>query len=82
MKKNTLTIVWISLVILTVIEYLFTEISISTKLAFIGIMIASFLKYLGVAFQFLELKHAHSFWKSFAVIIVLVFFTVITVLYI
>ncbi len=82
MKKNsTLIFIWIILVVLTIVEYTFSEISTYSKLAFFGIIIASFIKYIGVAFQFLELKHAHPFWKSFSIIIVLLFITIITVLY-
>ena len=80
-KYNILTIIWILLVILTIVEYAFTEISVSTKIAFGGIMIASFFKYIGVAFEFLELRHAHPFWKYFTVSIVLLFFGIITILY-
>jgi len=80
-KKNMLLFTWIALIVLTAVEYAFSEISISTKIAFFGIMIASFIKYIGVAFEFLELKHAHPFWKSFSVIIVLLFITIMTVLY-
>jgi len=81
-KKNLLLIIWIMLVALTLVEYAFSEISTTSKLVFFGIMLASFIKYIGVAFEFLELKHAHSFWKSFSVIIVLIFITIITVLYV
>ena len=80
-KENILTIIWILLVILTILEYTFAEISLPTKIAFAGIMTASFIKYIGVAFQFLELKHAHSFWKFIAVAIVVVFVVMMTVIY-
>jgi hypothetical protein len=80
-KENILMITWIILVLLTVVEYAFTEISVSTKIAFGGILIASFIKYVGVAFEFLELKHAHPFWKYFTVTIVLAFFGLLTILY-
>ena len=80
-KENILTITWILLVILTIAEYTFAEISLPTKIAFFGIMTASFIKYIGVAFQFLELKHAHSFWKFIAVTIVVLFVVMMTVIY-
>ena len=80
-KKNILLFTWIALIVLTAVEYAFSEISTSAKIAFFGIMLASFIKYIGVAFEFLELKHAHPFWKSFSVIIVLLFVTIMTVLY-
>ena len=82
MKKKILTITWILLVILTIAEYTFAEISLPVKIAFAGIMLASFIKYIGVAFQFLELKHAHGFWKFIAVFIVIVFVTLMTVIFI
>ncbi len=80
-KNNILLIIWILLVVLTAVEYTFSEVFRYSKIAFFGIMLASFIKYIGVAFQFLELKHAHPFWKAFSVIIVLLFITIITVLY-
>lgn len=83
MKNNkTLTIVWILLVILTITEYSLSEISLPTKVVFFGILGASLLKYLGVAFEFLELKHAHGFWKFFTVTIVVIFFIILTIVYI
>jgi len=80
-KENILTITWILLVILTILEYTFAEISLPAKIAFGGIMTASFIKYIGVAFQFLELKHAHGFWKFIAVTIVVLFVVIMTVIY-
>jgi len=82
MKNNkSLTIIWVLLVVLTIVEYSFAEISMPTKVMFFGIMGASLLKYIGVAFEFLELKHAHGFWKFFTVFIVLAFMTLLTVVY-
>jgi hypothetical protein len=81
-NSKSLTIIWVLLVVLTLVEYSFTEISLPTKVMFFGIMGASLLKYIGVAFEFLELKHAHGFWKFFAVFIVLAFLTLLTVVYI
>ncbi len=81
-KKNILLIIWILLLVLTAVEYTFSEVFRYSKIAFFGIMLASFIKYIGVAFQFLELKNAHPFWKSLSVIIVLLFIIVITILYV
>ncbi len=80
-KEKILTITWITLVILTIIEYTFAELSISATLAFSGILLASFFKYIGVAFQFLELKHAHILWKFITVFIVVLFVILMTVIY-
>jgi energy-converting hydrogenase Eha subunit E len=82
MKKNILTITWILLVVLTIAEYTFAEISLPVKIAFAGIMLASFIKYIGVAFQFLELKHTHGFWKFIAVFIVITFVILMTAIFI
>ena len=81
-KKNILLTIWIMLIVLTAVEYSFSEINLSSKIVFFGIITASFIKYIGVAFEFLELKHAHAFWKSFSVIIVLLFVVIMTVLYV
>ena len=80
MKKNKLMTIWIALIILTFIEYAFAEIKVTPWLAFAVILLASFIKYLGVAFEFLELKHANSFWKFITVTIAIVFLSTITLI--
>jgi len=81
MKRETLVIVWIVLVVLTILEYTFAELKMPAIIAFAGILLASFIKYLGVAFEFLELKHAHPFWKFITVTIAVVFLSTITLIY-
>jgi hypothetical protein len=58
-KKLSLT--WISLIGLTVISALIANTSPSYA-AFLIIALAG-AKFLGIAFQFMELKKAHLFWK-------------------
>jgi len=58
-KKLSLT--WITLIGLTVISALFANTSLSYAAFFIIILAVA--KFLGIAFQFMELKKAHLFWK-------------------
>ncbi len=58
-KKLSLT--WISLIGLTVISALIANTSLS-YVPFLLISLAG-AKFLGIAFQFMELKKAHLFWK-------------------
>ena len=72
-KTSTLT--WIFLVVLTLITVLFSEMQ-GTHMVVL-IMILAGLKFLGVAFQFMELKRAHLFWKLLIVAYLVVFSTLL-----
>ena len=72
MKEAKLNLgLWITLVVLIVISSLFAE----NKSAFIipTLVTISAIKFLGVGFQFMEVKHAHIFWKILLFIFTLVF---------
>jgi hypothetical protein len=61
--KNSLILVYILLLIFTVTaSCLFNFLMVSAVVAPLIMVLASF-KFLLVAFQFMELKKAHSFWK-------------------
>ena len=62
MKKHVFLMVLIILLILTVISALvsYSQLLHGTKY----IMLLSALKFLAVAFYFMELRHAHSVWKA------------------
>ncbi|KAA3612992.1 MAG: hypothetical protein D8M58_11820 [Calditrichaeota bacterium] len=77
MKSNKIT--WIVLVVLTIIGYLFSDSSFSgTGLALLILSLYG-LKFLGIGFQYMELKDAHFAWKFLLPLIFLVFITFITI---
>ena len=69
MKKLTI-ITWIGLILLTIIVALFS--GFENNLGVFLIIGLSVIKFLAVAFEFMELKKTHSFWK-----ITLLFFIVV-----
>ena len=71
-------ITWIILLALTIISALLS----GFENKFVGFIIIALavIKFLGVAFQFMELKKAHSFWKSSIMIFVLIFTVLILIL--
>lgn len=73
MNKSTI-ITWVLLVILTIASALFSK--LDAKFVVVILMLFAVLKFIGVAFQFMELKKAHSFWK----IAILSFVFIFTVL--
>ncbi|MBP8793722.1 MAG: cytochrome C oxidase subunit IV family protein [Lutibacter sp.] len=64
MKVSKLTIVWISLLVLTICSAILSN---STTIAFASlfILILAAIKFMIVAFYFMEMKKAHVFWKIF-----------------
>ncbi|MDP1843863.1 MAG: hypothetical protein Q8K64_10615 [Sediminibacterium sp.] len=67
-NKNILT--WILLIVLTLIT---TIIAGMGSVAYLILVVAA-LKFLLIAFQFMEFKKAHLFWKA-TLVIVLIFIT-------
>jgi len=76
-KINTIT--WLALVTLIVISTLFSE--NGYKYSFVIISLLAVLKFLSVAFQFVEVKHAHLVWKIVSFLFVLVYLGGILILY-
>jgi hypothetical protein len=72
-KQNTIT--WLVLMVLTVIAGLVSSSSI-TYLVPVIILLAS-LKFIGVAFSFMEMKKANLFWKVLILAYLIVFCGVI-----
>ncbi|WP_339895910.1 cytochrome C oxidase subunit IV family protein [uncultured Algibacter sp.] len=60
--KNTATITWIILLVLTITSALVSK--LESKYVVFIILILSALKFFGIAFQFMEIKKAHVFWKT------------------
>jgi hypothetical protein len=76
MKKSTI-ITWTLLIVLTIASALVSKIN-GKYIVFI-ILLLAVLKFIGITFQFMELKKAHSFWKV-SVVVFLLLFTGIIVL--
>ena len=47
------------------------------KYAVVGILILSAIKFIGVAFEFMDLKVAHSFWKIAVTAYILIFLGIV-----
>lgn len=77
MKKKLFLKVWIILMVLTIVSAFVSE---SNMLyASIIVILLSVIKFLGVAFYFMDLKKAHVFWKS-SVLIFVILFSVISII--
>ncbi|PKP13558.1 MAG: hypothetical protein CVU08_04670 [Bacteroidetes bacterium HGW-Bacteroidetes-3] len=79
MKNPKYFKVLVSLLILTILSAFVVRLNIGLKAASAIILALFMLKFLGVAFYFMELKKAHVFWKSAVIIFVLLFSTIILV---
>jgi len=60
--KNSTTITWIVLILLTITSAMISK--IEGKYVVLIILILSALKFFGIAFQFMEINKAHLFWKT------------------
>ncbi len=79
-KENRLnTIVWVALIALICVSVLFSENEL--KYSFLLITALSFVKFISVSFQFVEVKHAHVVWKLLSVFFALVYLVGVVVLY-
>lgn len=69
--KRTLTITWIILMALTIASALVSK--LESNHVVLLILILSALKFFGIAFQFMEIKKAHPFWKGLIIGFVFLF---------
>ena len=69
--KNTATITWIVLIVLTITSAVVSK--LDSKYVVLIILLLSGIKFLGIAFQFMEIKKAHVFWKTIIIGFVFVF---------
>ena len=60
--KNTATITWIVLIVLTITSAVVSK--LDSKYVVLIILLLSGIKFLGIAFQFMEIKKAHVFWEN------------------
>ena len=73
------TIIWIALVVLICLSTLFAENNITN--AYLIIVALASVKFLSVAFQFVETKHAHVVWKLVSLLFVGVYFLGVLILF-
>jgi heme/copper-type cytochrome/quinol oxidase subunit 4 len=71
------TILWVALLILMLFNFWLAEISqTAAKWTLLVILIVTVIKFLSIAFQFMELKDSHRGWK-FVFLIFILLFTVV-----
>ena len=70
MNKSAI-ITWLLLLVLTIVSALISE--VDSKFIVVLIMGLAALKFIGVAFQFMELKKAHTFWKVILISFLFIF---------
>ncbi len=77
MDKRTLY-TWILLLVFTVLAGVLSD--TVQKYAVVGILILSAIKFMGVAFEFMDLKVAHNFWKIAVMAYLLVFMGIVLII--
>jgi len=76
-KTNLLT--WIGLVTFTLLTFYFSDSAFSGKNLAIIVMGIAAIKFLGIGFQFMELKKANSAWKAIFIGFVVVLSSLVVV---
>jgi hypothetical protein len=76
--KNTATITWGILIVLTIASALISK--LNNSYVVLMILALSALKFFGIAFQFMELKKAHVFWKVSVIGFIFIFVAVLFVI--
>jgi len=76
MNKTTITLV--ILILLTIISALISI--VAESYVAISVLVLAVLKFIGVSFYFMDLKHAHNFWKGSILIFLLLFTTTILII--
>ena len=77
MNKSA-TITWIILIVLTITSALVSK--LESKYVALIILIFSALKFFGIAFQFMELKKAHPFWKVSIIGFIIIFAVILLII--
>ena len=78
--KKELSITWILLLFLTVASAFIANYYINGNYLVQLILLLAVLKFIGVAFNFMELKKAHAFWKITTIAFIVLFFISILIL--
>jgi len=76
-KKNT--VLFVVLAVLITLNYFFAENHLENAVYII--VIASSMKFIGVTFQFIEVKNAHVIWKLLSVLFVAIYLIGVLALY-
>jgi len=71
--KMTTTLTWVILIVLALVSAFVSNLE-NVFVVLIILVLASF-KFFGIAFQFMELKKAHLFWKGMIIGFLVVFWT-------
>ncbi len=79
MRKNDIITLGL-LIVLTTITALFATVWHSVKYVAMIILVLSEIKFMLVAFQFMELKKAHVFWKILVVTYLIIFLILMLVM--
>lgn len=69
--------IWIALISLTLISFFSSGASIGKSILVPVLLFLTGIKFLGVGFQFMELKKAHGFWQMSFVTVLLLFFCLV-----
>ncbi len=77
MVKRTLYI-WVVLLVFTIVAGIVS--STAGKYAVVAILGLSAIKFMGVAFEFMDLKVAHTFWKVVVTAYLLVFLGIVLII--
>lgn len=80
MKKQLFLKVWIVLIVLTICTALVANQILPFNVAVLLILILSTIKFLGVAFYFMDLRKAHVFWKISVIMYALLFVALVVVI--
>ena len=78
-KKDIYTLFF--LILLTLVSAVFAEKSASLKYISLTVLVLSAIKFLLVAFQFMELKKAHILWKILLICYLSIFFLIIGIVF-
>jgi len=78
-KKDIYTLIF--LILLTLVSALFAEKSGSIKYMYLTVLLLSAIKFLLVAFQFMELKKAHIFWKILLISYLSIFILIVGIIF-
>ncbi|OUR92318.1 hypothetical protein A9Q87_07495 [Flavobacteriales bacterium 34_180_T64] len=75
--NKTATLTWVILIGLTVASAVFSI--VQNSYIVLIILVLAVLKFIGIAFQFMELKKAHVFWKIIVCIFLFIFLSTILI---
>ena len=79
MKNNVYFKVLLLLIVLTILAAFVVRLEFGLKVAAAITLVLFMVKFISVAFYFMELKKAHIFWKSAVLIFVSIFLAIILI---